>query len=111
MALPLNVYQKVVGIASTSPGIIYTAPIGYTGVILMGQVANIGSTTERVLFSYLTTSTSTTTEIVPNSPVSGNDVIKLFSGKLFVLSGESLKISGTNGSNLKYTFSILETLN
>jgi hypothetical protein len=108
MALPLNVYQKLVGIVSTSPEIIYTAPVGYTGVVLMGQVANLSLNTEEVLFSYVD---SNTTEIVPNSPISSNDVIRLFNGKLFVLSGENLELSGTNGTNLKYTFSILETLN
>lgn len=109
MALPLNVYQTLVGIVSTSHEVIYTAPIGYTGVVLLGQVANNGNNTEQVLFSY--ENANITNEIVPNSPVSSEDVIKLFSGKLFVLSGDSLKLSGTNGSNLKYTFSILETLN
>ena len=109
MALPLNVYQTLVGIVSTSHQTIYTAPVGYTGVVLLGQVANNGNTTEKVLFSY--ENPNITNEIVPNSPVSGEDVIKLFSGKLFILSGEKLKLSGTNGTNLKYTFSILETLN
>lgn len=108
MALPLNVYKKLVGIVSTTPEIIYTAPIGYTGVILMGQVANLSLNTEEILFSYVD---SNTTEIVPNSPISSNDVLRLFSGKLFVMNGESLKLSGTNGTDLKYTFSILETLN
>lgn len=109
MALPLNIYQTVTGIVSTSPETIYTAPVGYTGVVLLGQVANLGANTQQVLFSYV--NESSTTEIIPNSPVSSEDVIKLFSGKLFVLSGDSLKLSGTNGFDLKYTFSILETLN
>ena len=110
MALPLNVYKKLVGIVSTTSEIIYTAPIGYTAVILMGQVANIGANTEQVLFSYVDI-TNTITEIVPNSPVSSNDVIRLLIGKLFVLNGESLNLSGSNGTDLKYTFSVLETLN
>ena len=110
MALPLNVYQKVVGIVSITPEIVYTAPIGYTGVILMGQVANISLNTEKILFSYVDENI-TITEIVPNSPVASNDVIKLFSGKLLVLSGNSLQLSGSNSTDLKYTFSILETLN
>lgn len=109
MALPLNVYQTLVGIVSTSPETIYTAPVGYTGVVLLGQVANMGDNTEQVLFSYV--NEEITNEITPNSPVASEDVIKLFSGKLFVLSGDELKLSGTNGTDLKYTFSILETLN
>ncbi len=109
MALPLNVYQTLTGITSTTPETVYTAPVGYTGVVLLGQVANNGATTEQVLFSYV--NAISTTEIVPNSPVSSEDVIKLLSGKLFVLSGDSLELSSTNGTDLKYTFSILETLN
>ena len=109
MALPLNVYKTLTGITSTSPEIIYTAPVGYTGVVLLGQVANTGENTEQVLFSYV--KPSETRAITPNSPVSSEDVIKLLTGKLFVLSGESLELSGTNGTNLEYTFSILETLN
>lgn len=110
MALPLNVYKRLVGIVSTSPQTIYTAPVGYTGVVLLAQVANLSLNTERVLFS-LVEPNSTVIEILPNSPVSSEDVVKLFTGKLFVTSGDSLRLSGTNGSQMKYAFSILETLN
>ena len=109
MALPLNVYKTLTGITSTSPEVVYTAPVGYTGVILLAQVANIGNNTERVLFSYSKSNEETT--LVPNSPVESEDAIKLLTGKLFILSGESLKLSGTNGTDLEYTISILETLN
>ena len=108
MALPLNQYKTLTGLVSATPEIIYTAPNGYTGVVLLGQVANTGNTTEEVLFSYIN---NITNEITPNVPVSPNDALKLFSGKLFILTGDSLELSGTNGINLKYTFSILETLN
>lgn len=109
MTLPLNVYDTITGITSTSPEIVYTAPVGYTGFILLGQVANNSTETHSVTFSYM--KSSLTNEIVPSSPVAGKDVIKLFSGKLIVLSGDSLELSGTSGTDLKYTFSVLETLN
>lgn len=109
MALPLNVYKTLTGITSTSPQTIYTAPVGYTGIVLLGQVANTGNNTERVLFSYVKNNAST--ELVPNSPVEPDDAIKLLTGKLFVISGDSLKLSGTSATDLEYTISILETLN
>jgi hypothetical protein len=109
MALPLNVYDTKTGIVSTTPQSVYTAPVGYTGVVLFAQVANTGNSTETVLFSY--DKVVETNEIIPNEPVSSNDSIKLINGKLLVLSGHSLKLSGSNGSTLKYTISILETLN
>lgn len=109
MALPLNIYKTLTGITSTSPETVYTAPVGYTGVILLGQVANSGPYTEKVLFSYV--KNGVVTELVPNVPVSTEDTLKLLTGKLFVLPGDSIKLSGTSATNLKYTISILETLN
>ena len=41
MALPLNVFKTVNVVAATSATEIYTAPVGYTGVVLMAQAANI----------------------------------------------------------------------
>ena len=37
MALSLNIYKTKVGIATTSLGEIYKAPVGYTGVILLSN--------------------------------------------------------------------------
>ena len=48
MALALNVFQTVTAIVDTSPTVIYSAPVGYTGVVLLAQVANIGETSEDV---------------------------------------------------------------
>ena len=50
MALPLNVFKTVTYVAPTSPVGIYTAPVGYSGVVLLAQVANIDSVTHSVSF-------------------------------------------------------------
>jgi hypothetical protein len=109
MALALNVFQTitaVVGVASTE---VYTAPTGYTGVVLLCQVANIGSTTEEV--DLIHRRSSTDTELLKNFPISGNDTANLLSGKLVLESGDKLVLSGSDGSNLKFVASILESLN
>jgi hypothetical protein len=109
MALALNVFQTitaVVGVASTE---VYTAPTGYTGVVLLCQVANIGSTTEDV--DLIHRRSSTDTELLKNFPISGNDTANLLSGKLVLESGDKLVLSGSDGSNLKFVASILESLN
>jgi hypothetical protein len=46
-----------------------------------------------------------------NYPVSGNDTVSLFSGKLILESGDRLVLSGSNATYLKFVASILETLN
>ena len=109
MALPLNVFQTVTAVVPTSPTEIYAAPVGYTGVVLLAQVANIGATSQDI--TVLHRRSITDTEILKQYPISGNDTINLLSGKLVLESGDKLVISGSNAINLKLIASILETLN
>jgi hypothetical protein len=109
MALALNVFQTVTSVVSTSPIEIYTAPIGYTGVVLLAQVANISGTSEDV--TLLHRRSVTDTEMLKNYPIAANDTVNLLAGKLVLESGDKLVLSGSNGTNLKFIASILETLN
>jgi hypothetical protein len=113
MALPLNVFKTVTKIASTSPVGIYTAPVGYTGVVLLAQCANVSSNTHTISFSHQRTTLgiAVTTEILKDFPLQGNDSSSLFQGKLTLESGDTLVLSASNGSNIKFIGSILETLN
>jgi hypothetical protein len=113
MALPLNVFKTVTKIATTNPVGIYTAPVGYTGVILLAQVANVDSNTHTISFSHRRTvaGIAVTTEIVKQFPVQGNDSVSLIQGKLTLESGDALVLSASNSSNIKFIGSILETLN
>ena len=109
MALALNVFQTITAVVSTSPTVVYTAPVGYTGVVLLAQVANIGATSEDVTLTHRRSSTDT--EMLKEFPISGNDTANLLSGKLVLESGDKLVLSGSVASNLKFVGSILETLN
>jgi hypothetical protein len=113
MALPLNVFKTVTKVATTNPVGIYTAPTGYTGVILLAQVANVDSNTHTISFSHRRTTAgiAVTTEIVKQFPVQGNDSVSLIQGKLTLESGDTLVLSASNGSNIKFIGSVLETLN
>jgi len=113
MALVLNVFKTVVGIVSTSPTTVYTAPIGYTGVVLLAQVANIGASSYDVSLSHQRSvvGVAVTTEMLKQYPISANDTANLLTGKLVLESGDKLVLSGSNASNLKFIGSILETLN
>ena len=113
MALALNVFKTVTKIAPISAVGIYTAPIGYTGVVLLAQATNIDSSTYTLSFSHQRTiaGVAVTTEIVKNFSIPGNDTANLLSGKLVLESGDSLVLSANNGTSLKFIGSILETLN
>ena len=113
MALPLNVFKTVTKIATTSPVGIYTAPVGYTGVVLLAQVANVDSNTHTISFSNRRTTAgiAVTTEIVKELQVQGNDSVSLVQGKLTLESGDALVLSASDSSNIKFIGSVLETLN
>lgn len=112
MALALNVYKTITSIASTNTVGIYTAPVGYAGVVLLAQVANIGSQTYTVTVSHQRSvaGTAVTTEIVKDYAVPANDSVSVLDGKLILESNDVLTLSANNGSNLKFIGSILETL-
>ena len=109
MALALNVFQTVTAVVDTSPTVIYSAPVGYTGVVLLAQVANIGAASEDVTLIHRRSATDT--EMLKEFPISAKDTANLLAGKLVLESGDRLVLSGSNNVNLKFIASILETLN
>ena len=113
MALPLNVFKTLTKVAPTSPVGIYTAPVGYTGVLLLAQVANVSSSTYNVTFSHRRTTAgiAVTTEIVKDFAIQGNDSVSLVQCKLTLEPGDTLLLSSNNSDNIKFIGSILETLN
>lgn len=113
MPLALNVFKTITKVAPTSPVGIYTAPTGYTGVVLLAQATNISSNTHTVSFSHRrsTVGIAVTTELLKDYPIAGNDTANLLAGKLVLESGDALLLSASNGTNIKFIASILETLN
>ena len=109
MALPLNVFKTVNVVAATSATEIYTAPVGYTGVVLLAQAANVDSISHDVTFSHKRS--STVTELTKSTPIPGNDALSMVTGRLVLEPGDKLVLSASDGTNVKVTVSILETLN
>ena len=113
MALALNVFQTVTKVAPTSPVGIYTAPVGYTGVVLLAQAANVGAQTYTVSLAHerSVSGIAVTTEIIKDFPIESSDTANLLAGKLVLETGDTLVLSANDASNVKFIGSILETLN
>lgn len=113
MPLPLNVYQTITHVVGLNTVGIYTAPTGYSGVVLLAQAANVGDNTQTVSFSHKRTSAgiAVTTEIVKDLPIPANDSANLLFGKLILETGDVLQIRADDATNVKFIASILETLN
>jgi hypothetical protein len=113
MALALNNYRTITGIVTTGSVGIYTAPVGYSGIVLLAQTSNTGSTTQTINFSHerTTAGVAVTTEILQGFPVGANDAVTLTNGKLVLETGDVLVISSSSDTDVKFISSILETLN
>lgn len=113
MALPLNVFKTINYVAPTSPVGIYTAPTGYSAVVLMAHAANIDTVSHDITFSQerSVAGIAVTTELLKNTAIPGNDALNLITGRLVVQTGDSLLLSASDSNNVKVTISILETLN
>ena len=108
MALALNVFKTITQVSPTSPVGIYTASVGYSGVVLLAQAANVGSDTQTVSLSHKRD--SVTTEIVKTLPVEASDTANLLPGKLVCEAGDIIQLSASNATDIKFLGSILETL-
>tara|TARA_R100000773_G_C4203277_1_gene104980 strand:+ start:744 stop:1073 length:330 start_codon:yes stop_codon:yes gene_type:complete len=108
MALALNVFKTITQVAPTSPVGIYTASVGYSGVVLLAQAANVGSDTQTVSLSHKRD--SVTTEIIKTLPIEASDTANLLPGKLVCEAGDIIELSASNATDIKFLGSILETL-
>jgi hypothetical protein len=122
---PLNTYKTVTGIVSTTVNTeIYTTRTGYTSIVLYAQVANTGSGIGTVTFTHKRTNRSQAgvstdyNELIKGGLVPENDALVLLEGRLVLertaLKSDAIVMSGISTStpnHLKYTVSILETLN
>lgn len=110
MALKTNVFKTIAEVVSTTSTLIYTAPTGYSAVVLLAQVANINSSNSYDITLILRRG-NTDTELFKTFPIPSKDTVSLLAGKLVLESGDKLYLSGSNATNLKFVASILETVN
>ena len=108
-AAAVNVFKTITHVVGLTTVGIYTAPVGYTGVVLLSQVTNTDLSTQTVSFSHRRNGTDT--EIIKNLAIPSGDTASLLSGKLVIETGDSLTVVGSTASGLKFLSSILETSN
>lgn len=107
--LALNRFQTVTLEVTTSEQTVYTAPTGYTAIVLYAHVANYGSDPATVTMKHVRSSTET--EIIKGANVPVSDAFVPMSGKLVLETSDSVKIVSSANSTLKIILSLLETAN
>lgn len=109
MATQLNVFKTVTHTVTATNEVIYTAPVGYTGIVLMAQITNVSTTTAVVTFA--TNNGVSETELLKDFSIPGNDAAAGVTGKLILETGSTVKIKAGANNQLKVTLSILESAN
>jgi hypothetical protein len=110
MASALNIFKTVTSEITTTDVSIYQAPTGFTGIILMAQIANVAEESASVTFLHVTSS-DIKTELVKNFVIPPNDAASVITGKLILEEGSSVRVESSSNDVLKITLSILESLN
>ena len=107
--LALNRFKTETIELTTSDQTIYTAPTGYTGIVLYAHITNVANSSTTVTMSHVRS--STTTEIIKGATVQVNDAYIPLDGKLVLQTNDSIKASAGDNSTLKVLLSVLETAN
>ena len=105
--LALNKFQTETLVLTTSNQTMYTAPTGYTSIVLYAHISNYGAADTTVTMSHVRS--RTTTEIIKGANVPVNDAFVPMEGKLVLETNDSIQISAGANSTLKCILSILET--
>jgi hypothetical protein len=105
----LNIFKTETATLTTGGATIYTAPVGYSAIILMAQISNVTTDTVNATFSVF--DGVTTTELIKDFGIPGNDAASATTGKLVLETGTSIVASASANSSLKLVLSVLESKN
>ena len=107
--LALNKFQTVTFEVTTAEQTVYTAPTGYTAIVLYAHIANYGTQDSTVTMKHKRSSTET--EIIKGANVPISEAFVPMSGKLVLETNDSIRISSQKNDTLKVILSLLETAN
>lgn len=124
--IPLNTFKtKTSLIGNNTTGTMYTAPVGVTSIILMAQIANIGTQTQSVSVAHhrnipvLADAQGNGAQagnidsfLVKDFPIPEADAASVLTGKLIIESLDSIRAYTTGSTTtMQLILSILETAN
>jgi hypothetical protein len=107
--MALNVFKNVRVNLTSAGANVYTAPSGFSAIILMAQVSNVTGTAASTSMSLI--AGAQTTSLVTDFLIPGNDAAGLLTGKLVLEAGQIIRVSASDNSSLQMVISILESQN
>jgi hypothetical protein len=111
MSGALNIFKTVTANLTTTPTSVYSTPLGYSTVVLMAQITNIGNSTANISADLVRTgNTGPTTSLISGAQVPINDAISVLTGRLILNYGDQFQVTATANNSSQLTLSVLETL-
>lgn len=107
--MAVNVFRNITAELISTGNILYTAPVGYSAIVLMAQISNITGNTAAA--SMFVESDSTQTSLITNYQIPGFDAASALTGKLVLTPGQSLVGVADINSALQVVLSVLESQN
>ena len=110
----VNNFRTITQVVGINTEVVYEAPVGFVGVVLLAQVANIDTDYQTFSFYHnrdVAGVGTVTTELLKDFEVLPNDTANVLAGKLVLETGDMISVSGTGTDKLKFVLSILETFN
>jgi hypothetical protein len=108
MPAALNTFKTVTATVTNTIANVYTAPAGYSTVVLLAQVSNLTGSTITVsgnIYQF----TGNNSSLVQNAPLPSNDAINLVGGRLILQTGDSFAVGANVNGASQLVLSLLET--
>lgn len=109
MAVAINIFKTVTADLTTTGNVVYTAPSGYSSVVLLAQVSNTSANAISVSASHVRSGNYT--NILNEGPLPPNDSMNLLFGKLILQTGDGFSVSASDNNVAELLLSVLETAN
>ena len=108
MPAALNNFRTVTATVTNTIANVYTAPTGYSAVVLLAQVSNLTGGTITVSGNIYQI-TGNNVSLVNAAPLPANDAINLVGGRLILQTGDSFAVGANVNAASQLTLSVLET--
>jgi phage-related tail fiber protein len=108
MPAALNNFRTVTATVTDTIANVYTAPSGYSSVVLLAQVSNLTGSTITVSGNIYQI-TGNNVSLVQAAPLPANDAINLVGGRLILQTGDSFAVGANVNAASQLTLSVLET--
>ena len=107
--MAINIFKNVTANLTTTGDTVYTAPLGYTGIVLLAQVSNLTGGT--VSASMFVQKGANLTSLVTDFEIPTQDAAGMLTGKLVLEPGQQVFATASANSSAQLTMSILESQN